>query len=155
MGGVVVASGRSVGEADHLSVGKLIGGGGRSDARAAMGKCRREAKGGALTPQLRECHLQVIALGTDAGDASPSVLLFTNRTRYVFNVGEGFQRFCVEHGVPLRKLDRIFFTRVCGQTSGGLAGMLLTMADGATEHHDDEPELHVHGPPRVERLMGT
>ena len=32
--------------------------------------------------------------------------------------------------------------------------MLLTVADGATEHHADEPELHIHGPPRVERLMG-
>lgn len=74
--------------------------------------------------------------------------------RYVFNVGEGFQRFCMEHGVSLRKLSRVFFTRVCGETTGGLTGMLLTMADGATEHHENEPEIHVHGPPRVERLMG-
>ena len=33
--------------------------------------------------------------------------------------------------------------------------MLLTMADGVTEHREDEPELHDHGPPRVQRLMGT
>jgi hypothetical protein len=31
--------------------------------------------------------------------------------RYVFNVGEGFQRFCMEYGISVRKLSRIFFTR--------------------------------------------
>ena len=101
-------------------------------------------------------YVQVIGLGTDTdGDTSPSVLLFTDNRRYVWNVGEGFQRFAVEHGVNLRRLSHVFFTRVCGHTSGGLTGMLLTMADGVTEHREDEPELHVHGPPRVQRLMGT
>ena len=101
-------------------------------------------------------YVQVIGLGTDTdGDTSPSVLLFTDNRRYVWNVGEGFQRFAVEHGVNLRRLSHVFFTRVCGHTSGGLTGMLLTMADGVTEHREDEPELHVHGPPRVQRLMGA
>ena len=101
-------------------------------------------------------YVQVIGLGTDTdGDTSPSVLLFTDNRRYVWNVGEGFQRFAVERGVNLRRLSHVFFTRVSGHTSGGLTGMLLTMADGVTEHREDEPELHVHGPPRVRRLMGA
>ena len=44
-------------------------------------------------------------------------------------VGEGFQRFAVEHGVNVRRLSHVFLTRVCGRTAGGLVGMLLTVAD--------------------------
>ena len=99
--------------------------------------------------------VQVLALGTDVGDASPSVLLFTDSQRILFNVGEGFQRFAVEHGINIRRLNRVCLTSVSARTTGGLTGMLLTMADGVTEHHEDEPELKIHGPPRTERLMGA
>ena len=99
--------------------------------------------------------IQVLALGTDVSDTSPSVLLFTDSQRIVFNVGEGFQRFAVEHGINIRRLNRVCLTSVSARTTGGLTGMLLTMADGVTEHHEDEPELKIHGPPRTERLMGA
>ena len=98
---------------------------------------------------------QVLALGTDVSDTSPSVLLFTDSQRIVFNVGEGFQRFAVEHGINIRRLNRVCLTSVSARTTGGLTGMLLTMADGVTEHHEDELELKIHGPPRTERLMGA
>ena len=39
---------------------------------------------------------QVLGLGTDTGDTMPSVLLFFDNLRFLFNVGEGFQRFCVQ-----------------------------------------------------------
>ncbi len=39
---------------------------------------------------------QVLGLGTDTGDTTPSVLLFFDNLRFLFNVGEGFQRFCVQ-----------------------------------------------------------
>ena len=99
--------------------------------------------------------VQVLALGTDVNDTSPSVLLFTDSQRVAFNVGEGFQRFAVEHGINIRRLNRICLTSVSARTTGGLTGMLLTMADGVTQHHEDEPELKIHGPPRTERLMGA
>ena len=99
--------------------------------------------------------LQVLGLGVDVGDTSPSVLLFTDSQRILFNVGEGVQRFAVEHGINIRRLNRICLTSVSARTTGGLTGMLLTMADGVTEHHEDEPELKIHGPPRTERLMGA
>ena len=95
--------------------------------------------------------IQVLALGTDVSDTSPSVLLFTDSQRIVFNVGEGFQRFAVEHGINIRRLNRVCLTSVSARTTGGLTGMLLTMADGVTEHHEDELELKIHGPPRTER----
>ena len=83
------------------------------------------------------------------------MLLFTDSQRIVFNVGEGFQRFAVEHGINIRRLNRVCLTSVSARTTGGLTGMLLTMADGVTEHHEDELELKIHGPPRTERLMGA
>jgi len=100
-------------------------------------------------------YIQVLGLGVDVNDTSASVLLFTDTQRILFNVGEGFQRFAVENGINIRKLNRIVLTQVNSRTTGGLTGMLLTMADGATEHRDDEPTLVIHGPPRTERLMGT
>lgn len=116
-------------------------------------------KGGKETLQKKgvgsRAFVQVLALGTDVDDTSPSVLLFTDSQRIAFNVGEGFQRFAVEHGINIRRLNRICLTSVSARTTGGLTGMLLTMADGVTEHHEDEPELKIHGPPRTERLMGA
>ena len=112
-------------------------------------------------------YLRVIGLGTDTdgAEAAPSVLLFTDAKRYTFNVGEGFQRFAVEHGVNVRRLSHVFLTRVCGRTAGGLVGMLLTVADDTyprNQNLDDgesetraPPTLHVHGPPRTERLMSA
>ena len=39
----------------------------------------------------------------DAGDVTPSIMLFFDHRRFLFNVGEGFQRYCVEHGVRPRE----------------------------------------------------
>ncbi|EFJ13513.1 hypothetical protein SELMODRAFT_122306, partial [Selaginella moellendorffii] len=50
-------------------------------------------------------------LGT--GMEMPSVLLFFDNKRFIFNAGEGMQRFCIDH---------ILFTRVCSETCGGLPG---------------------------------
>ncbi|KAJ7558868.1 hypothetical protein O6H91_04G059400 [Diphasiastrum complanatum] len=73
-------------------------------------------------------YLQIIGTGMDTEDTAPSVLLFFDNKRFVFNAGEGLQRFCVEHKVKLTKIDHIFLTRVCSETTGGLAGALLTLA---------------------------
>ncbi|XP_010487479.1 PREDICTED: zinc phosphodiesterase ELAC protein 2-like isoform X2 [Camelina sativa] len=61
-------------------------------------------------------------------DTSPSVLLFFDKQRFIFNAGEGLQRFCTEHKIKLSKVDHIFLSRVCSETAGGLPGLLLTLA---------------------------
>ena len=137
-----------------------------SSHKRPMGKSR---SGDAFVTQGlgSRAYLRVIGLGTDTdgAEAAPSVLLFTDAKRYTFNVGEGFQRFAVEHGVNVRRLSHVFLTRVCGRTAGGLVGMLLTVADDTypqNQNFDDgesetkaPPTLHVHGPPRTERLMSA
>ena len=55
-------------------------------------------------------RVQVLGLGTDTGDSAPSVLLFFDHYRFLFNAGEGFQRFCVQHRIRMGKTTAIFGT---------------------------------------------
>lgn len=100
------------------------------------------------------CYVQVLGVGTDTGCTVPSALLFFDRQRYLFNVGEGFQRFCVEHKIKLTKISSILATRVTTEATGGLPGMLLTMADttagGLLSGH---AQLTLHGPPGLHTLV--
>jgi ribonuclease Z len=94
------------------------------------------------------CHVQVLGVGADTGCTLPSVLLFFDRKRYLFNVGEGFQRFCVEHKVKMTKVSSVLSTRATTHALGGLPGMLLTMRDvTAGGLLAGQLGYDVHGPP--------
>ncbi|XP_042014427.1 tRNAse Z TRZ4, mitochondrial-like [Salvia splendens] len=73
-------------------------------------------------------YVQILGTGMDTQDTSPAVLLFLQQQRFIFNAGEGLQRFCTEHKITLSKIDHIFLSRVCSETAGGLPGLLLTRA---------------------------
>ena len=94
-------------------------------ARRMSGPSRARRVGGA--------HVQVLHPGADARDATcASVLLCTDDARVVFNVGEGFQRLCVERRVKaLKRCERVLLTRADSRAAGGLVGTLLTMSDEA------------------------
>jgi hypothetical protein len=47
--------------------------------------------------------VQILGTGMDTGDTAPSVLLFFDQRRFIFNAGEGLQRFCIEHKIKLSK----------------------------------------------------
>jgi ribonuclease Z len=67
------------------------------------------------------CYVQV--LGTDSGGDHPcSLLVFFDNHRYLFNVGEGTQRFCLEHKIKLSKINHIFFTKLDWKHVGGIPG---------------------------------
>ncbi|KAL6054622.1 TRNase Z endonuclease [Balamuthia mandrillaris] len=68
-------------------------------------------------------------LGTCTGDTTPSLLIFFDQRRYLFNCGEGTQRFCIEHKVRLKKISHIFLTKLSWDFTGGIPGALLTLAD--------------------------
>lgn len=70
----------------------------------------------------------------------PSVTLFTDSQRYLFNCSENTQRVCSEHKVRLGKLQNVFFTRLNWQNVGGLPGLAMTLRDMGT------PFLRLHGP---------
>ncbi|KAI8825010.1 beta-lactamase-like protein [Fimicolochytrium jonesii] len=92
-------------------------------------------------------YLQV--LGVDSVDTSPTVLVHFDSQRYLFNCGEGTQRFCHEHKVRLSKVQNVFFTRVAWDCIGGLPGMLLTLADAGTD------SLCLHGPRNMTHAMAS
>lgn len=73
--------------------------------------------------------LSACVTGLHGGDSSPSLVVSTTNNKYIFNCGEGLQRFCMEHRQRIVRCDGLFFTRICSETLGGLAGMLLTLAD--------------------------
>ncbi|KAG4978936.1 hypothetical protein AAZX31_13G337200 [Glycine max] len=81
-----------------------------------------------LNPINTISYVQILGTGMDTQDTSPSVLLFFDNQRFIFNAGEGLQRFCTEHKIKLSKIDHIFLSRVCSETAGGLPGLLLTLA---------------------------
>ncbi|KAI8847528.1 tRNase Z endonuclease-domain-containing protein [Chytridium lagenaria] len=78
-------------------------------------------------PTAMKSFIQI--LGGNTGDTSPCILAFFDTQRYLFNVGEGAQRFCMENKVRLSKLNNIFITKVGWDAVGGIPGMLLTLAD--------------------------
>ncbi|CAL2229439.1 unnamed protein product [Prunus armeniaca] len=45
----------------------------------------------------------LLGTGMDTQDTSPSVLLFFDKQRFIFNAGEGLQRFCSEHKIKSSK----------------------------------------------------
>ncbi|RZC51311.1 hypothetical protein C5167_019734 [Papaver somniferum] len=102
-----------------------------------------------LNPVNTCCYVQVLGTGLDTQDTSPSVLLFFDRQRFIFNAGEGLQRFCTEHKIKLSKIDHIFLSRVCSETAGGLPGLLLTLAGMG----DEGMSVNVCGPSDLQYLV--
>ena len=86
------------------------------------------------------CHVQVLGLGADVNDTVPSLLLFTETRRYVFNCGEGFQRYCGEHKVKLAKMGPIMLTRVGVDACGGFPGLCLSMSDNSENRYGSDAD---------------
>lgn len=104
-------------------------------------------------------YLQVLGLGLDTADAVPSVLLFFDHQRYIFNAGEGFQRFCVQHKLKLNRMPNILVTRASLDAVGGIPGMVLTVADSSISNQVDDGLgavsnflADVYGPKGIEHL---
>ncbi|KAG2496087.1 hypothetical protein HYH03_005690 [Edaphochlamys debaryana] len=69
--------------------------------------------------------LQVLPLDID--HTSPSILLFFDKERYLFNAGEGIQRLFREHKLKIKQVNAYFITRISTETLGGLPGMALSV----------------------------
>ncbi|OVA20274.1 tRNase Z endonuclease [Macleaya cordata] len=102
-----------------------------------------------LNPVNTICYVQILGTGLDTQDTSPSVLLFFDKQRFIFNAGEGLQRFCTEHKIKLSKIDHIFLSRVCSETAGGLPGLLLTLASMG----DEGMSVNICGPSDLKYLV--
>ncbi|XVF24938.1 hypothetical protein REPUB_Repub13aG0170700 [Reevesia pubescens] len=139
---------------------------GVSSSSSSFGFNKRRAEGqdksdrAKKIPQLKErklnptntiAYVQILGTGMDTQDTSPSVLLFFDKQRFIFNAGEGLQRFCTEHKIKLSKIDHIFLSRVCSETAGGLPGLLLTLAGMGEEGYS----VKIWGPSDLDVLVGA
>lgn len=72
-----------------------------------------ERKSQKLNPTNTIAYAQILGTGMDTQDTSSSVLLFFDKQRFIFNAGEGLQRFCTEHKIKLSKVSFLCFLFVC------------------------------------------
>uniref|UniRef100_A0A6Q2YAJ6 Zinc phosphodiesterase ELAC protein 2 n=1 Tax=Esox lucius TaxID=8010 RepID=A0A6Q2YAJ6_ESOLU len=92
-------------------------------------------------------YAQVVGAGTR--DNGPSLYVFSEFNRYLFNCGEGTQRLMQEHKLKAARLDNIFITRMSWDNVGGLSGMILTLKDTGV------PEVVLSGPPQLEKYVNA
>ncbi|CAN0564171.1 unnamed protein product, partial [Ectocarpus sp. 12 AP-2014] len=105
-------------------------------------------------------YCQVIGTGDDG--SSPCLIVSVEKAprysggeptenkilrRYLFNVGEGTQRFCGEAGVKLAKVNKLFLTGTGAEEHAGLSGLILTLSALGS------PALEVFGPTGVDKLV--
>ena len=84
-------------------------------------------------------YLQVLT--SKSSLLSPSVYLFFDSSRYLFNTGEGLQRFMTEHKVRPSKLKEIFITSLDLDRVSSLPSMVLNLTDTSPQNRT------IHGPP--------
>ncbi|KAK1780258.1 hypothetical protein QBC45DRAFT_109811 [Copromyces sp. CBS 386.78] len=108
-------------------------------------------------------HVQIVAAPT-ADTPGACLLVHYDNRRYVFgHLSEGTQRLFTEHKIPAAKLSHIFLSgKTDWATTGGLLGMILTVADviisakAAVEEENklrrqkNKPEITHGGPQRIE-----
>ncbi|KAK8810465.1 hypothetical protein WA158_007040 [Blastocystis sp. Blastoise] len=71
----------------------------------------------------------VSILGCESGDSHFGFIVQLDKSKYLFNCGDGTQRICMEYKVHLKKLNALFLSSLTPEKIGGLAGMLLTIYD--------------------------
>lgn len=108
------------------------------------GSGRKKKRTGNHSP-LVSCYLQVINSGSS--ELGPSLYLFTDNRRFVFNCGENFGRFVHEHRLRVMKDLMFFITRVVWRNLGGLTGISMTYRDCGNTY------LNVYGPGRIAQFV--
>ncbi|ESP03891.1 hypothetical protein LOTGIDRAFT_156489 [Lottia gigantea] len=75
-----------------------------------------------------------------------AVMINTTFTRYLFNCGEGVQRFLLVDKLKIAKIEHLFLTSKDWSSIGGLIGLLLSLEETGV------PKITLHGPPNVEGI---
>ena len=91
------------------------------------------------------CTISVLSI--DNAFHSPSVVVTTEFSRFLFDAGEGIQRLVMEHKVRVGKVRAVCATSSHIRCLGGLTGMLLTLGDAGVG------KLDVLGPVGVKTFM--
>jgi ribonuclease Z len=97
-------------------------------------------------------HLRII--GSGGGDLSPSILLNFDQKSYLFNCGEGTQRFCIQHKIKLGKISNVFFTRTSYDSMGGIPGFMLTL-ETANALQPESKNVSMFGPEGIKEFLDS
>lgn len=115
-------------------------------------------------------HAWIQFITTPTADTQGTALLlhFDDKRYVVGNIPEGFSRACIQMGIKLTKASDIFITgKTEWQNTGGLMGLVLTMADTAaasatTERtkknpraNDTKPSVTIHGGVNIAHTLAT
>ncbi|XP_056143277.1 zinc phosphodiesterase ELAC protein 2 isoform X2 [Lampris incognitus] len=120
---------------------------GSSKQRDALRRVKSKEGRGKRTGEHGPTNVYVQVVGAGARDNGPSLYVFSEFNRYLFNCGEGTQRLMQEHKLKAARLDNIFLTRLSWENVGGLSGMILTLKDTGV------PECVLSGPPQLEKYL--
>ncbi|KAF2843739.1 hypothetical protein M501DRAFT_1013075 [Patellaria atrata CBS 101060] len=100
-----------------------------SQPKLISSKLRRWISEQKLWPAMK-CFVQILTTPTADTPGTTLLLHFDNKRYLIGNISEGTQRACVQMGVKMLKMSEIFITgRTDWATTGGLLGMILTVAD--------------------------
>ena len=105
-------------------------------------------------------YLQIVTVPTADTAGTGMVLNFDNESYFFGQPGEGLQRACIQRGISLRKMGKLFLTGSSEwKAYGGLIGLILSLADIETGAQAASPEsarkerLHIHMAPRGLHLL--
>lgn len=98
-----------------------------------------------LKYQSMALHIQLLSV--DAIDSRPCIAVSCQNQRFLFDVGEGTQRLCVEHRVRLGRISAVMITSQDHSRYLGLPGFCLTAADSGNTG------FRVVGPKIVQKFM--
>jgi ribonuclease Z len=86
-----------------------------------------------------KAYLEFVTVPTADTPSTVLILHFDAKRYLVGQIGEGTQRACIEAGIGLRKVEDLFITGRCTtESTGGILGMILTIADVVTTSRKDE-----------------
>ena len=78
-------------------------------------------------------HVQILTTPTADTPGTTLLLHFDNKRYLIGNLAEGTQRACIQMGARLLKVSECFITgRTEWANTGGLIGMILTLADSVS-----------------------
>ncbi|KAF8605692.1 hypothetical protein BDV93DRAFT_45569 [Ceratobasidium sp. AG-I] len=77
-------------------------------------------------------HTRVVSSLTS--DTEPCISVHFDTAQYLFNCGEGTTRAFIQQKYGIKKSKAIFLTQVKASRSGGLTGMLMSLADSGVSH---------------------
>jgi ribonuclease BN (tRNA processing enzyme) len=101
---------------------------------------------------------QLVLLGTAgapmpvAGRAGTSSALVVNQRIFVIDCGRGSPSAFADAGLDFSRLEAVFLTRLHGDHTGDLAGMLVYPWGGRVGEKGPLAPIRVYGPPRPQRL---